>query len=139
MTNQKELQEKILAYRILQARLESIIKQRDLIVNKMVELQNTLATIDEVKKTEEETLFPLGSEAYVFGKPTNREKLIVEIGANVALEKTFEEGKKILSKRKDELEKTLAEIQKEISQLSSAIQELTPKIQDMIEKSQQAG
>jgi len=139
MTDQKELQEKILTYRILQARLESVIKQRDLILNKIFELENTLAGLEEVEKTEEETLFPLGSDAYVFCKPTNKEKLIVEIGANIALEKTFEEGKGTLNKRKAELEKALTETQSEISQLSSAIQDLTPEIQDMIEKSQQAG
>ncbi len=139
MVNQQELQEKILTYRILQARLESIVKERDLIANKIVELQTTITTVDEVKKSDGETLFPVGSEAYVSGKVTNKEKLIVEIGANVAMEKGFEEGKDILNKRKTELEKALGEIQKELSQISTTIQQLTPEIQDMIQKSQQAG
>ncbi len=139
MVDQRELQEKILTYRILQARLESLVKERDFITNKILELQTTIASIEEVKKGNEETLFPLGSAAYVSGKVTNGEKLIVEIGANVALEKSFEEGKNTLNSRKSELEKTLEEIQKEISQISSAVESLTPEIQDMIQKSQQAG
>lgn len=139
MVNQKELQEKILAYRILQIRLESVIKERELIASKIFELENTLASISEIEKTGDETLFSLGSEAHAFGKLTNKERLIVEIGANIALEKTFEEGKETLNKRKSELEKVLKEIQKEIVQLTSAIQKIAPEIQAMIEKSQKAG
>lgn len=132
MTNQKELQEKILSYRIFQSRLDSLLKQRELIVNKMMELQSSLDSISEIEKTDA-GLFPLGGDAHVFGKITNKEKMIVEIGANVALEKSFEEGKSTLKKRKDELEKGLNETQGEIQDLSVAIGQLEPAIQKLIE------
>ena len=138
MAEQRELQEKILTYRILQSRLDGLLKDRDLVANKIVELQTTITSIDEAKKSDGETLFPLGPEAYVSGKITNKEKVIVEIGANIALEKSFEEGKETLGKKKAELEKNLEDVQNEISEISSAIQELTPEIQAMIQ-SQQAG
>ena len=137
MVNQKELQEKILAYRILQVRLEGAMKQRDLIASRIFELQNTLASLEEVEKAGEDMLFSLGSEAHAFGKLTNKEKVIVEVGANIAIEKTLEEGKNTLNKRKDEFEKALREVEVEISQLSDTIEEMTPEIQDMIQKSQQ--
>ncbi len=135
MVNQKELQEKILNYRIFQSRLESLLKERELIVNKMMELQNSIDSISEVGKTES-VLFPLGGEAHVFAKITDKEKMIVEIGANVALEKSFEEGKSILNKRKDELEKNLNEIQGEAQDISVAIGRLEPEIQRLMEQSQ---
>jgi len=138
MAEQRELQEKILTYRILQSRLDGLLKDRDLVANKIVELQTTITSIDEAKKSDGETLFHLGPEAYVSGKITNKEKVIVEIGANIALEKSFEEGKETLGKKKAELEKNLEDVQNEISEISSAIQELTPEIQAMIQ-SQQAG
>ena len=138
MAEQRELQEKIFTYRILQSRLDGLFKERDLVANKIVELQTTIASIDEVKKSDGEILFPLGPEAYVSGKITNKEKIIVDIGAGVALEKSFEEGKEALNKIKADVEKNLEDIQNEISEISSAIQELTPEIQAMIQ-SQQAG
>lgn len=138
MTNQKELQEKILAYRVLQSRLESLIKQRDLVTNKIAELENTLESIDEFVKSKEKVLFSLGSEAHVFGQVNDKEKIIVEIGANVALEKTIDEGKETLNKRKVELEEVISEIQNEAMKVSAALEQLTPELQRLME-SQQAG
>lgn len=138
MTNQKELQEKILTYRILQSRLESLTKQHDLVANKIIELENTLVSIDEFGNSKEKILFSLGSEAHVFGHADDKEKVIVEIGANIALEKTIDEGKKTLNERKAELEKTINEIQNEVMKVSAAIEQLTPELQRLME-SQRAG
>jgi prefoldin alpha subunit len=139
MVNQKELQEKILTYRVLQSRLDETIKQRDLLMNKIIEMENTLSSLDEIKKTDKETLFPIGPETFVSGKLTNKEKMLVGIGANIILEKTFDEGKEILKRSKDELERAMKEIQNEINRVSSDLQQLTPELQEMIEKSQKAG
>jgi prefoldin alpha subunit len=136
----KELQEKIVAYRLLESRLDGLIKQRDLLISKLAEMQTTLNSIDEIEKSEEEVLFPLGSEAYSFGKVVDKKKMIVEIGANVALEKTPEEGKEILKKRMEEIEKALNSIQQGIIEAFSALNQLGPEIQRGIEKEQsQAG
>jgi prefoldin alpha subunit len=136
----KELQEKIIAYRMFEARLDGLIKQRDMLISKLAEIQTTLNSIDEIEKSKEEVLFPLGSEAYTFGKVIDNKKMIVEIGANVALEKTPEEGKEILKKRMEEIEKALNSIQQNIIETSSALNQLGPEIQENIEKDQtQAG
>lgn len=138
MADQKELQEKILSYRILQSRLESLIRGRELIANKIVEIESTLASIDEFVNSKEKILFSLGSETYVFGEVNEKEKLIVGVGAGIALEKTMDEGKNTLNKRKTELEKIILDIQKEVMKVSVAIEQLAPEIQKLIE-SQQVG
>ena len=136
--NEKDLQEKIFTYRVLEARLESLVKQRDLLVNKIMELQSTLQSIDELSKSDGEILFPVGGEAYASGKLVAKDKLIVEIGANVALEKTIEEGKAILSKRKTEIENGANQIQQEILKVSNAVNQLGPELQELA-KEMQAG
>lgn len=142
MAEQKELQEKILTYRILEARLDSLLKQRDMLASKLIEIQSTLDSIDEIEKGKEEILFPIGAEAYTFGKVTDKKKMIVEIGANVALEKTVEEGKQILNKRETEMENTLNVVQRGIAELSSGLEQLGPEIQELgkkLEEEAQAG
>jgi len=142
MVERKELQEKILTYRILEARLDSLLKQRDILASKLVEIQTTLQSIDEIEKSKEEILVPIGSEAYTFGRITDKKKLIVEIGANVALEKTVEEGKEILNKRKAEMGNALNSIQKSILEISSNLEQLGPEIQELageLEKTSEAG
>lgn len=137
--SERELQEKIVTYRILESRLDALIRQRDLLAKKIIEIQSTLASIDEIEKSKEGILFPIGGEAYTTGKVIDKEKLIVEIGANVALEKTVVEGKETLNKRRSELESALGEIQKEILRISAAIDQLGPEIQELSQKLQQAG
>ncbi len=137
---EKELQEKMLMYRILEARLDGLVKQRDFVASKIIELQTTLASIDEVEKSNGEILFPIGGEAYTRADSVQKGKLIISIGANVALEKTAEEGKVILSKRKSELEKAANEMQNEIVKISNTLSSLAPEIQELSKNIQpQAG
>ena len=138
--DEKELQEKIMTYRLLEARLDSLVKQRDVLINRLIELQSTLQSIDEIEKSDEDILFPIGSNAFKSAKIVSKDKMIVEIGANVALEKSAEEGKVIINRRKDEIEGLINQIQDEIQKISVAVNQLGPELQEMANKLQkQAG
>jgi prefoldin alpha subunit len=136
MAERKEMQEKILTYRILENRLDSFLKQREMVVSKLIEIQNTLSSMDEIEKSKEEILFPIGAEAYAFGKVVDKKRVMVDIGANVILEKTVEEGKQILEKRKAEIENDLNEMQREIAEMSAALEQLGLEIQETPEDSE---
>ena len=133
MTKQ-ELQERVLAYRLLEARLDGLLKQRDLVLNKISEIQSTFVTLDEVEKKPETILIPLGSEAYAHGNVADG-KIIVEIGAGVALEKSLSEAKEILNKRKSELNSAFLDLQREITRTSQTMQRLGPEIESMMKES----
>jgi prefoldin alpha subunit len=132
--SEKELQEKVMMYRIIESRLDALIRQRDLFLNKMAEMQNTLASIEEIEKTNEEILFPIGSEAYAPGKVVDKNKIIVEIGAGVALEKNFAEAKEIILTRSDDIEKAVREIQQDVQKLDMSLNVLEPEIRDLMQK-----
>ncbi len=132
MADKKELQEKALAYRILESRLESMSKQRDLLVQRMVEIESTLESIRELQKSKGEVLFPLGSTAYTFGKITS-DKMIVEIGAGVALEKTPDEAAKILEERKQEVAEVVRKVQDQMVETANRLDILAPELESMVE------
>ncbi len=136
MAERKELQEKILTYRILESRLDALLKQREMMASKMIEIQNTLGSMDEIEKCKEEVIFPIGAEAYVFGKVADKKKLMVDIGAGVILEKTVEETKEILNKRKNDIENALNSMQKDIGEMSAALDQLGPELQSMSEETE---
>ena len=136
MNEQREFQEKVLAYRILESRLNSLAQQRELITNKLIEIQTTLNSIDEIEKSKEEVLFPLGSEAYAFGKVADKTKMIVEVGAGVALEKTVGEAKEILKSRMTDIENALTTVQRNMQEASESLEVLEPELQQMMEKQQ---
>jgi|YelNatPaOPRAMG01_1025707.scaffolds.fasta_scaffold13231_4 prefoldin alpha subunit len=134
MEENKELQEKVLAHRILEVRLNALLKNRDQMVARLNEIENTIESINEIKKNDG-FLFPLGSDTYVFGNVTNKEKLVVEMGAGVAFEKTFDSAIEILKKKKSELEKLISETQEEISKTSLALEQIDSEIQKLVRKS----
>lgn len=123
------LEGKIMEYRVLESRLNAVAKQREVIVSKMIEMQNTVSSIDEIAKGKGKTLFPIGSAAYVPGKVESKEKMIVEVGAGVALEMDMESTKKILNKRLKDLEMAMLNLQKETEKVSGEIEKLAPEIQ----------
>jgi len=130
----RELQEKMLAYRILESRINSLAKQREFLAEKLVELQTTLVSIDEIEKSKDEILFPLGSEAYTFGKILDKNKVIVEVGAGIVLEKNITEARDILHKRMNDFENALTTVQRNMQETSESLQVLEPEIQQMIDK-----
>ena len=130
---ERELEERIVAYRILESRLDGLLKQRDMVVSKMIELDTTLKSMDDIEKSEE-VLFPLGSETYTFGKVIDKKRMIVEIGSGIVLEKTVEEAKETMKKRRSELENILNNVQNEVMQVSSSLDVLGPEIRELSEK-----
>src|SRR5437867_1519386 len=128
MAEKEEFREKLLTYRLLETRLESLASQKNLIMNKVSEIAATISSLDELEKNDN-FLFPVGSEAFIPGKLLEKNKVIVEIGGNVALEKDMVQAKQVLEKRKKELEKTNGEMEAEIVQISNALIQLAPQIQ----------
>lgn len=136
MSGEKELQEKMFVYRTLESRLEALTRQRDLVSNKIVEIMSTISSIDEIGKNQENILFKLGGEAFTYGNIADKNKILVEIGAGIILEKSIEDGKEILTRREQEMENALKEVQNNISQISNAMNQLGPEINELIQKSQ---
>lgn len=136
MSNQKDIQEKLIRYQILESRVKALMKRRDLLITKMLEVETTLSTIKEIeKKTEKDIFLPLASGVHVLGSLKKNKKMIIELGANIAIEETVEKTKKILEKRKNILNNGIQTIEKEITSLSNELLKLEPEIRAMIEKS----
>lgn len=143
----EELQEKLLAYRSLESRLNSLANQQNMFASKIMEIQSTIESINEIKKQEKEAnrnsakdiLFPLGSAAHVRGSVADKDKIIVEVGAGVALEKTADEAKEILEKRKKEIEDAMTVLQKDLQSISATMQEIESYAQELYAKAQKEG
>lgn len=118
----EEESKKVLKYQILQSRLNALAKQRDFIVSKILEISESLKSVEEIKQ-DDQIIFSLGSNTYGYGKLTS-DKFLVDIGADVVLEKNKEETKEILTKRKIELEEALKEIENEIVSTANEIEKL---------------
>jgi len=132
------LEEKIIAYRILQTRLDALLKQRNLLTGRLVELQTTLSSIKEVERSKK-ALFQIGSGAWKEGQIIPKGKLIVEVGAGIALEKTPQEAEIILKRRVAEVQRALRTVQQAIATTTAELERLGPEIRVLAEKRVRAG
>ncbi|OYT42801.1 MAG: prefoldin subunit alpha [Candidatus Aenigmarchaeota archaeon ex4484_224] len=122
----KEFQEKILIYQILESRLNSLLKQKEILSQKLLEISQTLQTLNEIN--ENETFFSLGSGIFSKGKITDPNKFLVFIGSNTSIEMEKSEAISFLERRKEEIEKALNEIAKEESKLIEQLNQISKEI-----------
>jgi len=95
-------------YTKLEITLENLLKQREEIEKRIEEIEETINAIKELK-AEDETIFSIGSNIFGFGK-LNKEKFLVNVGANIGIEMDKENAIASLNKTKNSLNKVLEEI-----------------------------
>jgi len=138
--SQKELQQKMLEYQILEENFKQLNQRRELFMMKLMEIEQTDQAIEELEKSKEsDVLLPIGSSVFLPGKVSEKEKLVVGIGADIVLEKDASEVKEILGKRRKTLEVGLENVQQNMLQIANQMKVLEPEIQKMIEETQKAG
>ncbi len=128
---QKEIQEKVLLYQILQNQLEEFGKQGVALENRLNELETTTNALGEIKKVgkEPDTLVPLGGGCFSHGKITEKDKFIVEVGAGIMIEKSLPEALAVIEERKEEVENVKTKLQEEMQKLSNSMNQITIELQ----------
>lgn len=132
MAVEQELQEKMMIYKTLESRMEIMNKQRELVTNKIAEILSTMSSINEIEQNSENILFKIGDELYAPGEIKDKNKVYVAIGAGVVIEKSIDEGRKVLTDRKSEMEKVLKEIQDSMTEISNTLKHIEPEINELI-------
>lgn len=98
---------------------ENIQQRIDYVNAAIAELQMASATLEGLGEDSEEMLVPIGGGSYVRARLVDREKLIVGIGSDVAVEKTVTEAKDDFNVRVLGLEKARASLQKQLDEAST--------------------
>ncbi len=119
-------QEKVLRYQILKQSLEEIGKREKDILLAIEEVENSKESLKEIKelKEEKDSFVNFGSGIFVKGKIYPVEKVLVDAGAGVVVEKSVEEAEEILEKRKENLEKALKKIEEDKSKILKDLEAL---------------
>jgi len=134
MVEQKDIQKKLITYQILENKANALMERRQLLITRMLEIDSTLNSVDELEKSsEEDILLPIGSSVHIKGGLKKVDRMIVELGANTAIESTVEKTKKILEKRRKIIESGLASLEKELINLNNEIMKLQPEIRAMLQ------
>jgi len=96
-------------------------------------------TIDALRKLKEvkpgtEILVPIGSDTFMPARYEKPEKVVVEVGADVTVEKPIDEAIKFLEERSDELERAMTGLGTEVIKAEEQIEKLMPERDTLINK-----
>jgi len=131
----KNLRSKLLEFQLVENRLKVLESRRNLILGKIAEIERTIQCLNDVQKSgKSEILLSIGSNVYVPGNLKKGEKILVELGAGVAVEKSFEGTRNFLEKKLKILENGIASIENEMVNLSQRLNELGREIRKKVEK-----
>ena len=130
---QKEIQEKVLVYQILQNQLEEFTKQATALETRLGELDVTTNALNEMKevKPDSETLFHIGGGCYGHGKLSDNNKYLIEVGAGIMANKTLPDAVAIIDERKQEIEKIKDKLVEEIEKIGEGMNQIGMELQKL--------
>jgi prefoldin alpha subunit len=138
---EEEVQRLLAAYQQYQAQADGIAHQLNLMQITAQGLERALVAADALEKAEvgQEILVPIGSGSFIHGTLASKEKIVLNVGAGVSIEKTATEAKEILKVRKSEvldgsrkLSEVLAKIDQEMQRIQAIMQQFEESQQQQI-------
>jgi len=129
---EEEIRRLLAAYQQYQAQADGIMQQLSLTQMTAEGLERALVAVEALDTVQvgHEILVPIGSGSFVYGTLASKEKVVLNVGAGVSIEKTAAEAKDILKVRKAEvlegskkLNEVLAKIDQEMQKIQSIMQQ----------------
>ena len=111
---EEKLQKLYMEFQMLEQQIKQLEKQSNSLNNHLIELVSTSQALDELKKVEEksEILIPISTGIYAKAELKSKDRFIVNVGANIAIDNDLESTKRIIS---DQV-KEISQVQENISQ-----------------------
>ncbi len=123
---EEEVRRLVLAYQQYQAQAEGLVRQISLMQLTGEGLDRALGAVDALDKAGEgqEMLVPIGSGSFVLALLASREKVVLNVGAGVSIEKTTPEAKETLKARKAEVSEGLKKLNEVLSKVDQEMQKI---------------
>lgn len=126
----------VMDLRLLEGTLEEIQSRLNMLDSGLLELRMATTALESMKseKPGSHLLVPIGGGSYAKAQVSDSEKVIVGIGAGVAVEKTVEAAKESIVKQLQELERVRISIQQQQAQVMQRMDGIRAKINEMSSK-----
>lgn len=131
MSKEREIRVLLLEQKRIEREIERVYQEVILLERSMNEIRNATQTLTEMKGrkiVKGETLFPIGGGVFVFGTLSEKNKVLINIGANIYLTKTIEETLKILNDNFNYLGKAHTERINVLNELRKRYDQITEKL-----------
>lgn len=129
---EEEIRRLVGAYQQYQAQAEAIAQQMSLTQMTLQGLERAIMAVEALASAQEgqEMLVPIGSGSFVYAKLASKERVVLNVGSGVSIEKTASEAGESLKARKAEV----AEAGKKLGEMLGKIDQEIAKIQQILSK-----
>lgn len=137
MSQQEDNQGKLVLYQMLQAELEELKRQNQMVDGRMIELETSIHALTEMNdvKKDNETLIPLGSGCYAHSR-VKTDEVLLDIGAGVMVTRSLISAKNFLKEREKEIEQAGKKIHMQSEDIVNNLNKLTPEVQKIVMEAQ---
>ncbi|MBM3199450.1 prefoldin subunit alpha [Candidatus Woesearchaeota archaeon] len=134
MVEQKDLNEKYIELQILEQQLKQVTQQLLALDQQLLELQRIEENIEDVKKTGKNTdmLVALGGGIFLKAEIKENNKVLMNVGANVVVEKDITASKEVISKQLDQLKDAAKQLEQEFRILAMNSQSAQEELRQFI-------
>lgn len=133
---EKEARKLSLEMRYLEETAEALQSRLNMVDAAMNDLSLADKTLNGLKETKggSHLLVPIGGNSYIKAKLADPDKVIVGMGAGISIEKTFQEAREVLDKRKEGLNETKQSLQNRFEEVAQKIKDNRAKLQELASK-----
>jgi len=137
---EEEVRRLLAAYQQYQAQADGIMRQLNLTQVAAEGLERASIAVEALDKSEagQEMLVPIGSGSFIHATLASKEKVILNVGAGVSIEKTPAEAREILKVRKAEVQEGSRKLSEVLARIDQEMQKIQAVMQQF-EEGEQAG
>ena len=137
MSEEQQAQQLMQQLQMLENHFTQLAQQENNIVNIIREANSAIQSISETKtKTESDNLVPIGMGVYIKSKIQSKDKIIIDVGSGVAVEKDQNSAINWLESRLKELEIALQNVSSQRKQVADNLEIGKQQMQNIMQKSQ---
>jgi len=127
--SEEEINRDIYLLQRYQEQMEEIYGELDFLDRLIQEYRRSMDTMQEmVDASSQEVLIPIGGNAFAYGEIKNVDKVLVNVGSGILIEKPINAAIETLNKRMDELKRSQEKLISTIEEIRQKMDEIASKL-----------
>lgn len=131
---QRDMQKKYYEMQIIDAQIKQVQKQLMTLDSQTEEIKDVIGYLTELGSAEvgKELFVPLTSGVFVKAELKDNKKVLMNVGSNVVVAKSIDDGKGIINRQLKEVEKVREQLMKEFQKLVTRAQLLEKELMELV-------
>jgi prefoldin alpha subunit len=120
---QEQFNQLVAEVRLLEAYYQEVTNRQQSVSAALLDARAALEALDTLSKSQKnELLVPVGAGTLIFATAESLDRIIVSVGAGVAIEKSPESAKNFLQARRQDLEKAVTSLESQRKEIGSRLE-----------------